>query len=308
MINRLFPISVIVLISIIFGGCFTGIESTPKITADDVKREKILETPEQLFLKGIKGQKFIDWQPGKTFFVTDDKISLIFGASKPADIFLKGKRLKYIGNDVVNSVTGGQVVDLLFSAIGVDSLRYRINISPNELLEKESVEVPFTIEETLVEEIRNLMKGKTLYVLTSTWIDSIGNKANGRKYIPVNIVDVQPGNNVYPIKVFFSMDENQIYGLYMSAGTKSLSARAFDSLFAFENPHNKYPEISDETWQNIINGNIALDMTREECRLALGAPDKIDRRPGYGGVQERWSYENGVYLIFEDGLLRDFRK
>lgn len=307
MINRLFPISIIILFSISFGSCFTGIESTPKITADDVKREKVPETPEQSYLKEIIGQKFELWQPGKLFYVTDDKINLIFGASMPADTSLKGRRLRYIGCDVVNSVTGGQVVDLFFLTEEVDSLRYRVNMSPDELKTKQSLEVPFTIEETLVADVRERLKGKSLYILTPIWYDSVENKVKEQKFIPVKIIDVKPGNDVYPIKVFFDSGKKGVFSVYMSVGQKTLYARAFDSLFAFDDPHKKYSEINDDTWQNVINGIVALDMTREECRLSLGTPDEIDRRPGYGGVQERWSYENGVYLIFEDGLLRDFR-
>jgi hypothetical protein len=60
-------------------------------------------------------------------------------------------------------------------------------------------------------------------------------------------------------------------------------------------------------WDNIIHGRVALDMTRSECRLSLGAPKTVDTRPGYSGVRELWVYENGAYLVFEDGLLRDYR-
>ena len=49
-------------------------------------------------------------------------------------------------------------------------------------------------------------------------------------------------------------------------------------------------------------------MTRDECRLALGTPDSIDRATTVGNTHfERWSYENGVYLLFEDGYLSKFR-
>lgn len=56
------------------------------------------------------------------------------------------------------------------------------------------------------------------------------------------------------------------------------------------------------------NGTVTEDMTRDECRLSLGAPDNIDRRAGYSVLREVWSYENGRYLIFEDGLLRSYRQ
>ena len=48
-------------------------------------------------------------------------------------------------------------------------------------------------------------------------------------------------------------------------------------------------------------------MTRDECRLALGAPPEVLRTPSYGGMREVWSYSDGVFLIFEDGYLTRFR-
>ena len=57
-------------------GCFTGIESTPKITANDVKKERAVQTPEDSYLNNITYESLEAWQPGKLFYVTDDKISL----------------------------------------------------------------------------------------------------------------------------------------------------------------------------------------------------------------------------------------
>ncbi len=92
----------------------------------------------------------------------------------------------------------------------------------------------------------------------------------------------------------------------MSAGDQK-GSRDFASLFYFENPRNRYPNITDETWANIIRGKVALYMTREECRLALGSPATVDRRPGISTMRELWTYENGIYLIFDDGILQSFR-
>ncbi|QCD41540.1 hypothetical protein E7747_04035 [Duncaniella dubosii] len=60
-------------------------------------------------------------------------------------------------------------------------------------------------------------------------------------------------------------------------------------------------------WDKIINGRVALDMTREECRLALGAPREVDRGADNSYIREVWLYENGIYLVFEDGILKLYR-
>jgi hypothetical protein len=61
-------------------------------------------------------------------------------------------------------------------------------------------------------------------------------------------------------------------------------------------------------WQNITRSRVAQDMTREECRLALGSPNSVQRRNAITAIQELWLYENGIYLTFEDGILTSFRQ
>ena len=46
-------------------------------------------------------------------------------------------------------------------------------------------------------------------------------------------------------------------------------------VFAFDNPRRRYPEIKDDVWELIIRSRLRDGMTRDECRLALGAPCKI---------------------------------
>ena len=48
-------------------------------------------------------------------------------------------------------------------------------------------------------------------------------------------------------------------------------------------------------------------MTKEECTLSLGSPRNISRQPTYAGMLERWSYDNGVFLTFQDGILENYR-
>ena len=49
-------------------------------------------------------------------------------------------------------------------------------------------------------------------------------------------------------------------------------------------------------------------MSKEECSLSLGAPRTIDRMPARAGLYERWVYVNGVMLVFENGLLTQYRQ
>ncbi len=96
--------------------------------------------------------------------------------------------------------------------------------------------------------------------------------------------------------------------MFLTVGNDNRSTRRFSSIFSLTDPRLRFPDITDEIWKLITNGRVTTDMTREECRLALGQPDNVDRTPGYSILREVWTYENGIYLIFEDGRLRTFRQ
>jgi hypothetical protein len=298
---------VVALLALVLTGCFTGVESTPKITADDVKREQIIVTAEQLYMDSVKPERFARWKPGKQFYVTDNKINLIFGATAKSDCALMGETIVYRDCRATTSVTGEEVVDLVFVDNQGHEYMYRVGMSVKEMLERENVEVPFTIELSVISDAKKKLQGNTYYILTSMWYDFNDEISHGRKFVPVKITDVKPGNHIYPLRLVCEDDRGVEFQLFMSLGGGKKSPRCFSALFSFTDPHLKYPMITDEAWQNIINGKVALDMTRDESRLSLGTPKEIDRRPGYSGVREMWIYENGVFLIFEDGLLREFR-
>lgn len=294
--------------SLPLAGCFTGIESTPKITVDEVKKQNIVVTAEQRFLADLGSAPLAGWSRGKRFLVTDNRAALAFGASGHGISSLKGGVLTYIGSDSVPAITGDGATQLTFLAESGDTLKYRIDAPVSVVKARQSVSLPFCIDLDIVAQAAERLVTKRVYLLTSTWFDRSGRQTQGRKFIPVTITGVAHGNENYPLYVGFVDSDNNAGGVYMSLGDSRQSTRNFETLFAFSDPHLRHPNVSDENWAKIINGDVSLEMTREECRLALGSPKEIDRRPGYGGVAERWTYTDGVYLLFEDGLLRDFRR
>ena len=96
--------------------------------------------------------------------------------------------------------------------------------------------------------------------------------------------------------------------MFLLPGILKGSPRTFPTLFSFDDPRKKYPDISPENWERIINGRVEAGMTREECRLALGSPKEVDRAANNSYLREIWLYENGIYLVFEDGLLKIYRR
>ncbi len=298
------------VIAAVATSCFTGIESTPRITDKEVSRRNVVVTEEDRWLADVTPQPLAQWQPGKQFYVTDSKISLALepGNDAPA----QGSVLRYLSSRPVTSLTGGDDTELVFASSSGGEAVYRINADKSDLDTRRSISVPFTIEMSMVDSVRSRLVGRDLYVRTSLWYDSVGNAMAGLKYIPVKVIAVEPGNLVYPVKVTFSTSAGKecpdTASVFMSVGAESHSARNFAALFNFSNPRDRYPMITDANWERIIHGRVAVDMTRDECRLALGSPSHIDRYQGTSAYGERWTYENGVYLIFFDGILSSFRQ
>lgn len=302
---------IIFTIALTLHSCFTGIESTPRISSNDVKKEKIKTTAEQQFLSDLLPEPPSQWQAGKLFFVTDPKISIIFTSQSSSDKDnIAGTNIAFQRMYPVTSVTGEEVTEFEFVSPNGGHLFYRDNTPFEQIAERTQLEIPFTIEQDMVQQARERLAGKKYYVTSPLWYLADGSKSvNGLRHVPVEIVDVMPGNGAFPLRVIFKPEESTVnYSVYMSVGNSRASTRNFHTLFAFDNPRKRYPDITDENWQLIMRSRVAEGMTRDECRLALGSPQTIGQRPARAGMVEYWSYSDGVYLLFEEGYLTFFRR
>lgn len=307
-LTRLPLFTALLLLSGILHGCFTGVEYTPKVSERDVKRENITSTPEDIFLAEVADSPLSEWKPGKRFFVTDNKIRLIFGATASPYDSLAGQILSFVEAREAPSIVGTSVTDLTFADAGGRRFVYRLNRPLSAVMNQETLSVPFTIQQSLVDHADSLLRGRELYIMTRTWRDDSDNSVTGRQFVGITVDSVTPGNDIYPIKVSFTDHEGTSARIFLHPGPRGHTPRSFPALFSFTDPRQKYPAITDAVWENIINGRVALEMTREECRLALGAPREVDRGADNSFLREVWLYENGIYLVFEDGLLKRFRR
>ncbi len=294
----------VTVMSLMLTGCFTGVESTPKITMRDVKRQKVEITPEQKFGQEFASQSFSDWQIGKLFYVTNDRISYVLSPVDVAERLSPGDTLRYIGSREVPSLTDRPDTDLMFMTSSTDTVTYRMNATEADLKERASIEIPFTIEMSIVDRARKAMKDHEYYIMTPVWYDRAGDSRVGRKFIKVKVIDVEAGNDNYPLCIRFSDGIADDHRVFMSIGSGRRATRNFDTLFAFNDPRKNYPSITDEVWELITRSDVTTEMTRDECRLSLGAPREITR----AHYMERWGYDNGVYLIFDEGFLTRYRK
>lgn len=290
-ILRIAAVSTLVLTAM--PGCFTGIERTPKIKDTTSSKNKTALTPEQTLLTDIEPQKLRDWLPGKPFVITPGRLSVAYTPSSETANLNVGDTLRYVGTRTNIRLSGDSITEIILQTPSLSELITIIE-SPVTAIQDTPLSLPFTVDADIVGQVRNILKSKTVWTLRPG--------KDGKRYQKTKIEDVKVGYADFPFMVITPSDS-----LLMILRSKSTSARTFDNLFSLSDPRKSYPQISDKNWELISSGKIALEMTREECRLALGAPSEIEREAAYSGLYERWTYEDGKYLIFADGLLTRFR-
>lgn len=287
--------------------CFTGIESTPKITAEHVKREHIVENADNKLLASVTQEPVGVWQPGKAFYVTDSKIALALTLMPSTERLAKGDTLRYVGAKDVTSVLGKPVAEIEFEGPRGMRATYRADHSIESLASLKGVTIPFAVELSIVEKADRVLRGRELYVLTSEWCTDSLTPRRGRKFVPVKVLGARPANETFPIALTLADVTAQpvdTFSLMLSIGDGIAATRPIGSLLSTTNPRAIHPEISDANWTAIIAGQVREGMTRPECKLSLGRPANVERRPGYSTLAEIWMYDNGKRLIFEDGLLK----
>lgn len=298
-------------IMLLVSSCFTGVENTPKITDKDVSRTiNELERRQPTMTLTTYRDSLPSWREGKRFYVTDDNVKLIFtqvAGDNMDSVKLVGRILSYKGYDTSLGLDGRDVVDIHLTD-GSDEYVYHTGKTEGEFLSTFSI--PLLIDMDVVEHVSRQLEGKEVYIKTPIWYNIDGEyMIHGRQYIKVHIDEVLPGNKVLPLRVLFTASDNKEKAfVWMSAGQNAINNRDYDSMFSSKDLHDSYPEISGSHWEMIKRGEVETGMTKEECRLAKGAPKKISRMPDQTAVREFWYYDGGSYLQFVDGLLKNFRK
>lgn len=302
--------SLLLLLLVAFGlqSCFTGVESTPKITYKEVRHNQAGTTAEQRMAAEMVAQPLSQWQAGKQFRVSSDRIALAFvPASIARHAPAEGDTLTYVGSRGVTAVDGSRIVELLFTtphSVG-DTAAYRTNATAEQLAERRLMEIPFAVDLDLVQLIASRTLGQRYWLRTPLRYDRWGQSQQGRKFVEVEILDVEALNDIYPARLHFRETASGADGyLYMStADARGASPRGFDTLFALADPRKVYPMVTDLNWQAIVLSQPRIGMTRDEALLALGSPKTIDRAHNQSSAYERWGYADGTSLILEDGIV-----
>lgn len=294
------------IVSLLLQGCFTGIESTPTITSAEVEKVTRDMPHDQTRPIVPLTDSVATWQAGtKQFIVTDNQVQRLFAGTMADTLDLTNRVLTYIGYDLGDGLGNAKHVNLNFS-----DGQHTFTIPTGHNLDQLSprYRVPMLIDRDIVDGADNKLRGQRLFIMTMLWYDNHSEHLRqGRQYVPVTITAVKPGNKVLPLRVEFVWNSDTAM-VWMSDGITLMPGRNFEALFSNNDPRQRHQSINNKNWDLITCGKIAVNMTKEECQLAMGAPRRIYSLPDQQGLHERWDYDGGRYLYFVDGRLHDFRQ
>lgn len=292
-------------VCIALSSCFTGIESTKKITLSRDDKREIAPTPEELLLADVKPTSNEEWQAGKLFLVTDDRASVVIDSKsiisgKPT--LQRGDTLRFYRSVMMTSPDGVERPYVEFLR-GRDVFGYSAEGAGKKGTTIMSDELPGVVDCAMVDQAREIMLGRKLWTRSPLWLDESGNRKEGLKFVPVKVLDVAPGNMVFPLNVSFADEHGNVSYYLMNFGSTGRDSRSVANLFSLTDPKRSYPAISEHVWDNIRRGKVELGMTKDECRLAKGNPTDVNVGHDYSKTLLLWSYPDAMVLYFEDGIL-----
>lgn len=296
----------------ILSSCFTGIESTKKINLSREDKKLSNPTPEEQFMSQVTSSPLDTWERGKSFIVSDEKALLVLtpqaGILPYVGDSIKGKELEFIGVESKINAAGALTVSILFSD-GIYVYAYDTGKEFDDAMNNiKSDQIPMLIDEDMVVQARGLLTGKKFWTRSPLWYDSAGNRIDGKRFVPVTIKDVQPGNLVFPLQLEILTEDGNTAYLFMNLGSADNESRSFHNLFSLTDIRKHYPGVDPEIWDYISEGKVKEGMTKEECRLALGNPNDVRSGHDYSQTLDIWHYDNGRVLWFEDGRLVRIRQ
>ena len=312
MLNIMSLVAASACVCLSLSSCGTGIEVTDHVSDKDVQRVLNKDSGLQ---PAVSIDTYVDsmpaWKNGKHFWVADDKVTQILAYTDAYDkdtLHLAGHVLSYAGYSLSGPIEGRRVyIDFDDMETGL-RLVYRYGKEAD--IYHTGFSLPMLIDLDMVDHVSQQLVGKEFFIRTPIWYDRISEQmVDGRHFIKVRIDSVLPGNAVLPLRVLFTAaDTGEKAMVWMSNNTSTMHGRDFDALFTTVDPRLSHPAITDANWEQITRGQLVLGMTKDECRLSLGDPQRISERPDQAGMREYWYYDGGAYLFFVDGLLSQFRK
>lgn len=274
------------------------------------KPEQIEITPEAAFLdENFKEKSLNEWNSGRKFICVTDELPVLLGInllSPPTEGFMSSI-FTYTVIEEAKDWSGNES-SIVFECRG-NTYRYKVRKSVEEMLSGNFKPLlPELVPLDYVARADSLLKGRTLYIRSASWLDTAGVDIKGRKFVPVVVNGVEPGNKILPLKVVFTDGRGIKASVFTTMYRDAISSQytSFDKLFSFTDIRERYAGIADDVWEAITRVEVIPGMTKNEAMISVGYPDNVRKVPGYSGLREYWLYNSGVYLVFQDGLLVEY--
>lgn len=292
---------------------FLGLQiALPAFSAKKQKKNRDEQPAELVFIeKNFSEKSVAEWESGREFICVTEELPVFLAINENNQSEQKSFKDKIFVYKILEEESGWQGKEsyLVFICDG-KTYRYKVKKSAAEILNGDFKPLlPELVPLDYIAHADSLLKGQKLYIKTPRWFDTLGVEINGRKFVPVTISSVEAGDKILPLRVVFEDEAGMTASVLTTMYKSSLSAQytSFDRLFTFTDPKLRYPNIKSDVWQQITACKVAPGMTKDECRLSVGNPDNVKQMPGYSGLREQWLYNTGAYLVFQDGLLVDYR-
>lgn len=267
-------------------------------------------------LSGIEEQALVNWEKGKAFVYMDEQLHILI---QPEETMENDKKRDYRGSvwhyDAMvleENWLGLQELSLRFLSPDGEKFRFDTGRSSEVISDTTyRVTLPGFYSLEIIESLDSILRGCQLYLLvndaspTELLTSDTTRKVTQEKFMPVTIDSVSYGKEMAPIRVYYSHSQGSASVMTALPHSKeSASVMSLERLFAFENPRQKYPNITSEVWNNICLSEVVFDMTAEEVRLSVGRPMQVERMNTHGGVWEVWVYRSGLAVQLLDGRVR----
>lgn len=281
------------------------------VDAKRKKSEQIVITPEEAFLDDNFDEKCLkEWNSGREFVCVTRELPVLLGInmlSSPSDDF-SGKIFTYRMLEEEKGWSGSETA-IVFECEG-RKYKYKVKKSAGEMLAGcFRPLLPELVPLDYVAKADSLLRGRILYIRSANWSDSSGVDIKGRKYVPVTVNGVEPGDKVLPLKIVFTDSRGVTASVCTTMYRDAISSQytSFDKLFSFTDIRERYPDINDDVWEAVTRVEVVAGMTKNEAMISVGYPDNVRKIPDNAGLREYWMYNNGTYFVFQDGLLVEYR-
>ncbi len=290
--------------------CFTGIEGTKRIelSRGDLRRLRATAA-EDTIMSAIMPRRVVELRRGDSLRITNDRIALFADIyAPPGDTSLVGRNVAFYAFDSRLTPANTRERLLIFSD-GDWSMAYPLGTSPDVADSLPVSRLPMLLDLELVEQARRLLTGRKVWARTSLGYDSLGVRHKMLKFAPLVITEVEAADGVFPLRLTLadSTSTSPRYA-YLNFGYGRGESRNFASQFYLSDPRLRHSGISDAHWASIMAERVAVGMTKEECRLAIGDPSDVEAGHDYSRLLDIWIYPDGTFLRFVDGQLFDFRQ